>query len=1049
MPPPNKAYRFSRILWLTLGAFVAFTLVFFIYVRSEKQIDRANEARFQSYLLIDELLQSSDDLSRMVRSYVITGNPAYKHHFQEIIDIRDGKQPRPANYQDGYWDLVLDDDQRPRPDSGQTVALLDLMRQAGFTGQELLKLEQAKANSDALTRTEFVAIDLVESSAIATDANRLKASQMLSDEVYHQAKAAIMRPISECYQMMELRTLNTVHVAENTATLLRVVFILFGLLLLLLLWRAYRILHITLGSSVDTLHQFITGLGQGDFSSAIPVAPEMKNSVLGWLSETQGNLARSDEQRRKAETQNQRMTQLYSALSQCNQAIMRCNNQDDLFPQICRDAVNFGGMKMVWIGLLDEPSKRLRSVASYGCGTEYLAGIQISMNGNEIAGQGPTGTAMREDRPFWCQDFQHDPVTAPWQERGKNFGWAASAALPLHRNGEVIGVFTLYSAEINAFDQAARDLLVEMTSDIDYALTNFERETQRRNAENLLAESHKLLKTIIDIAPMRIFWKDRDLYYLGCNPAFARDAGESDTESVIGKNDYQLAWREQAKKYRADDRQVMDSGSPKLFFEEHQTTPEGKTLWLCTSKVPLNNQANETIGILGVYEDVTEQKITEERINYLANFDPLTGLPNRSQLNDHLKYALSLAKRSNGHLALMFLDLDHFKDINDTLGHSIGDIVLVELAKRLCLGLREEDTITRLGGDEFILLLPGVDALGAINVAEKLLNEIAGTYRVEHYDLTLTASIGIALYPDDGKDLETLSKSADAAMYRAKQEGRQCYRFFTPEMQARSERNLLLLNALHHALESQQLFLHYQPQVAMKDGRIIGAEALLRWEHLDFGSVSPAEFIPIAESSGLILPIGEWVLRRAIRQAKIWIDNGFTPLLMAVNLSAVQFRHPDLPELITRILDEEGLPPEHLELELTEGEAMHNPQSAIIVINKLHELGIRMSIDDFGTGYSSLSYLKKFKVYKLKIDQSFIRDINTDSEDKAIVSAIIHMAKSLGLQTIAEGVENLPQQDFLREQGCDEMQGYLFSKPLTVEQFEALLMQQVVLEVEN
>jgi diguanylate cyclase (GGDEF)-like protein len=418
-------------------------------------------------------------------------------------------------------------------------------------------------------------------------------------------------------------------------------------------------------------------------------------------------------------------------------------------------------------------------------------------------------------------------------------------------------------------------------------------------------------------------------------------------------------------------------------------------------------------------------------------------------LNDHLNYALSLAKRSNGHLALMFLDLDHFKDINDTLGHSIGDILLIELAKRLCLGLREEDTITRLGGDEFILLLPGVDALGAINVAEKLLNEIAETYQIEHYDLTLTASIGIALYPEDGDDLETLSKSADAAMYRAKQEGRQCYRFFTPEMQARSERNLLLLNALHHALESQQFYLHYQPQVAMKDGRIIGAEALLRWEHPEFGNVSPAEFIPIAESSGLILPIGEWVLRSAIQQAKTWIDAGFSPLLMAVNLSAVQFRHPDLPELIARILDEEGLPPEYLELELTEGEAMHNPQAAIIVINKLHERGIRMSIDDFGTGYSSLSYLKKFKVYKLKIDQSFMRDINTDSEDKAIVSAIINMAKSLGLQTIAEGVENLQQQVFLREHGCDQIQGYLFSKPVSVGQFEVLLRQREIFEIRN
>ncbi|MDD4906472.1 MAG: EAL domain-containing protein, partial [Methylobacter tundripaludum] len=464
-------------------------------------------------------------------------------------------------------------------------------------------------------------------------------------------------------------------------------------------------------------------------------------------------------------------------------------------------------------------------------------------------------------------------------------------------------------------------------------------------------------------------------------------------------------------------------------------------IWLRTSKVPLQNEAKETIGVLGIYEDITEQKCIEERIHYLANFDPLTGLPNRTQLNDHLKYALSLAKRSNGHLALMFLDLDHFKDINDSLGHSIGDALLIELAKRLRLVLRTEDTVTRLGGDEFILLLPGVDAIGAAHVAQKLLDAIAGSYWIELYDLALTASIGIALYPADGVDLETLSKSADAAMYRAKQEGRQCYRFFTQEMQARSARNLQLVNALHHALERDQLQVYYQPQVAMQNGHVIGAEALLRWQHPELGMVSPAEFIPVAEGSGLILSIGEWVLRSAVRQAKTWIDEGFGPLIMAVNLSAVQFRHPDLPELITRILDEEGLPHEYLELELTEGVAMHNPQGVIAVMNNLHERGVRMSIDDFGTGYSSLSYLKKFKVYKLKIDQSFVRDISTDPEDKAIVSAIISLAKGLGLKTIAEGVETAGQLAFLREQGCDEMQGYLFSKPVPSEQFEALLKQ--------
>ena len=284
-------------------------------------------------------------------------------------------------------------------------------------------------------------------------------------------------------------------------------------------------------------------------------------------------------------------------------------------------------------------------------------------------------------------------------------------------------------------------------------------------------------------------------------------------------------------------------------------------------------------------------------------------------------------------------------------------------------------------------------------------------------------------------DQEDLLNQADAAMYRVKQEGRNGFQFFTAEMQARSSRNLLLGNALRRAVELEQLTVHYQPQISLKDGKIIGAEALLRWWHPELGAVYPTEFIPIAEESRLILPIGEWVLRSAVEQAKRWMNDGHTPLIMAVNLSAVQFRHPDLPDLITRILDEVGLPPEYLELELTEGVAMHDPQAAIAIMNNLHDRGIRMSIDDFGTGYSSLSYLKKFRIYKLKIDQSFVRDISTDIEDKAIVSAVINMAKSLGLTTIAEGVETAAQLEFLREHGCEEVQGYYYSKPLSAEQF--------------
>lgn len=1033
----DKLPKFSQTLWLALGVFIIFSLVFVSYVNSEKRINHAHELRLRSFLLADELRQSSDDLTRMVRNYVLTANPLYKRYYQEILDIRDGKQARPLNYQTAYWDWVLNEGQRPCA-NGAAIALLELMRQAGFTPEEFAKLAEAKANSDKLTAIEYAAMRLIESTESSID-KRFKASLMLSEADYFAAKAAITRPLSEVKQMMAQRTLNAVHQAEQDALRLRMVFIVFGLLLIITLWRLYRALHTTLGGSVDVLYQRIACLGNGDCLSPIPIAKGMEHSIMARLAETQSRLAKLDAERHESKTKNQRLNQLYAVLSQCNQAIVRCATEQELFTHICRDAVCLGGMKMAWIGTLDTQNQCIVPVAAYGNGTEYLAGIHISVDVHHVNGRGPTGTAAREDRPFWCQDFQHELITAPWHERGAKFDWHASAAIPLHKNDVVIGAFTLYSAELNAFDEAARNLLIKMAIDIDYALNNFAQQTQRKQAETALADSYNLLTTIINTAPIRIFWKDKQLRYLGCNPVFAHDAHENSPEDIIGKNDYQLAWKANAKNYRADDSQIIQTGIAKLSYEEPQTTTEGKNIWLRTSKVPLYNERNEIIGVLGVYEDITEQKRSAEHIHYLANFDALTGLPNRVQLTIRANYAINLAKRNNRQLALIFLDLDHFKDINDTFGHSIGDTLLIEFAKRLRLVLREEDTLTRLGGDEFILLLPNINMQGAAQVANKLLDVITLPYRIEHYDMRLTASIGIAIYPNDGTDLESLSKSADTAMYRVKQEGRHSFSFFTQEMQQRTTRNLQVLNALRYALEYQQLQVYYQPQVSFHNNKIIGAEALLRWHHPELGMVSPTEFIAIAEDSGLILPIGEWVLRTAVRQVKAWIMQGFKPLVIAVNLSAVQFRHADLPNLISRILQQENLAAHHLELELTESIAMHNPQDAINIIDKLHQQGIRLSIDDFGTGYSSLSYLKKFKVCKLKIDQSFIRDIDTNSEDKAIVIAIINLAKSLNLKTIAEGVETIGQHAFLYQQGCDQAQGYLFSQALPVDAFEKLL----------
>lgn len=741
-------------------------------------------------------------------------------------------------------------------------------------------------------------------------------------------------------------------------------------------------------------------------------------------------------ERKAIESRVQRLTQLYAALSQCNQAIVRCTSAAELLPQICRVAVNFGGMKTAWIGMIDEASKLIKPVAAFGAGIKYLEGIEVSVDANHPAGSGPSGAAIRKKKPIWCQDFQHDPATVVWHERAEIFGWGASASLPLYRKGVVLGVFNLYAGGTNSFDEAAQNLLVEMAMDISYALNNFAIEEERKQSVEALRVSEQRLRTIIETEPECVKVVDRNGSLLDMNPAGLAMLEADSVEIVRQHSLLEFILPEHRDAFTALHQRVMGGESDSLEFEVLGL--KGTRRWLESHAAPMRDERGEVTTLLGVTRDITERKRNEARINFLANFDILTGLPNRAQLDKHLKYALTLAKRSNGRLALMFIDIDRFKDINDSLGYSAGDAFLVEVSRRFKLALREEDMAARLGGDEFILMLPGNDADGAAQAAQKLLHAISRPYRNKQYDLVVTASIGIALYPEDGMDMETLIKNAETAMYRAKQEGRDGCRFFTGEMQARATRNLQLVNALRHALANGQFQVHYQLQVSNKNGRMTGAEALLRWRHPLLGDVSPAEFIPVAEDSGLILPIGEWVLRSAVQQLKRWISSGHPPISIAVNLSAVQFRHPGLLDMVTRILNEERLPPQYLELELTEGVAMYDPQEAITVMNNLHKLGIRLSIDDFGTGYSSLNYLKKFKVYKLKIDQSFVRDINTDLEDKAIVAAIISMSKSLGLKTIAEGVETAEQLDLLRTQGCDEAQGYYYSKPISADQFERL-----------
>jgi diguanylate cyclase (GGDEF)-like protein/PAS domain S-box-containing protein len=444
---------------------------------------------------------------------------------------------------------------------------------------------------------------------------------------------------------------------------------------------------------------------------------------------------------------------------------------------------------------------------------------------------------------------------------------------------------------------------------------------------------------------------------------------------------------------------------------------------------------------LRLQEEVAERQQAEERVMHLANHDALTGLPNRRLLIDRLGQALALAHRENHQVAVLFMDLDRFKTINDSLGHMTGDALLQNVARRLSETLREGDTVSRLGGDEFVVVLPSLDQpKAAEKVALKLVDALAPPIDLGGQEFRVSASIGISLFPEDGRDTETLLRNADSAMYHAKDMGRNNYQFFMEQMNVAAAERLRLENDLHRALERREFELHFQPRVSVASGLACGIEALIRWRHPGRGLVLPEHFIPVAEDTGLIVPIGEWVINEACRQGTAWSAAGLPKLPVAVNLSPRQFRQSNLVDTVARALDRHGWPCKLLELEITEGVLMQQTSDTLKTLEALNRLGVGLAIDDFGTGYSSLSYLKRFPVDFLKIDQSFVRDIAVDPDDATIVTAIIGLAHSLGLTVVAEGVENASQLDFIREAGCDEAQGYHIGRPMPAGQLAEWLL---------
>jgi len=756
------------------------------------------------------------------------------------------------------------------------------------------------------------------------------------------------------------------------------------------------------------------------------VIAEIVQRQTAELLREKGRLEREIDERKAAESRLQQ--QQASLLGLATREAMVGERLDSVLQNICQTAARTLSVARVSVWLYDDSHRQLHCVAL--CeerGARDVGGLSLS------ADEFPAYfSALETGRIIAADDARSDARTGEFLDGYLvPLGITSMLEAPVRRGGALSGVVChehvgtprRWSLDEQSFAGSVADM-VTLALELQ----------ERRQTESEMVKLSRALEKTAD----SVVITDRNGVIEYVNAAFVETTGFSRTEvigqrpSIVSSGRHDQAFYQRLWECILDGRDFRDVLVNKrkdgtLYYEEMTITP-------------LRDALGEITHFVSTGKDITERMQTQEHLHFLAHHDVLTELPNRSLFIERLEHALQQHRRNGRQLAVLFLDLDRFKNINDTLGHEAGDLLLQAVAERLQSCVRNVDTVARLGGDEFTLLVEDVEDSDHLRlVAQKVLSILAEPINLFDHELFVTTSIGIAVCPNDGDDALSLLKHADTAMYKAKESGRNTYHFYSAEMSSRAVARLTLEASLRHAIDRGEFVLHYQPQLDVRSESIVGVEALIRWEKPGDGMVSPDDFIPLLEETGLIVPVGEWVLRTACTQAVNWVSLQPTPIRMAVNLSARQFADPELAARIEQILKETGCPPELLDVEITESMIMHNANAAVAVMQRLRALGIRVAIDDFGTGYSSLSYLKRFPIHTLKVDRSFIRDITEDPDDAAIVQSVVAMAHALKLEVIAEGVETPAQAAFLRGCECDALQGYLYAAPMSAGDFERLI----------